>query len=192
MPFTRTLIAALLVAPVGTAFADVVQLADRALFNQQGTIAVTSNFDDFAPSVTTLNGQFYRGDIAYKDTAVFGKNSPYVSPHRNTIGTKNLPPSEMVLAPGTRYSLLGFDTAVEAAAPVTFVMTTNLGKFSFPDVSLPSGKEAIVFKGFATTKPGEYFISFLITTPDDYIGITDISLGNIAPTAGAGAAAKKP
>jgi hypothetical protein len=179
--FTRAvhLAAATLLAAVSTAaVADVVAIADRATFAALGTIATTSNFDDFGAGYHEAGDPFTRGGVTYTSdlNLTVGAGTVYgIGTLRTLMSNDYFSGLAGTIAPG--YSLFGFDAAVNQGL-VDITITTNQATYVFDGVVLADGAAGLTFQGFQATG-GEYFTGFRIDTQGDgYLaGMTDVSVG---------------
>ena len=175
---------------------------DRTAFNEQGTIAYNSNFNDFGTGLTFVCfGGCARGDVFYLNSGevfTFGSDTIWTDTE-TLLGNVNFLSIIAQVATAPRYDMLGFD--VGAYGPGTFSMwvETNLARYDFYDLTIAnSAAGELDFFGFVA-RNGEYITRFgmwpcvplpsisIECTPYDReadqrrptIGITNVAVGKV-------------
>lgn len=168
-----------LVAVSTNAVSGVLTFDNRADFTTVGTIAETSNFDDFGSGFSFPGDPYVRGSVTYSssDNLIVGSGTQYSIGNSRNVITNNLW-SPMTGAIDGEFDLFAFDGAV-TSGPVTVTVTTNLDSYQFSNLTWANGATELTFMGFSTTTEGEYFTAFRIDTlGSSYLpGITDVTLG---------------
>jgi len=172
----------LVAGATGQARAGLILYPDRSTFNSAGTIAFNSNFNDFGSDFTSPGNPFTRGDVTYNssDNLITGTATGY-APIVNLMTNNDWSPVTGTINPTPNYNLFGFDVGVLARQDrITVDITTNLGTYDFPLLTLPDGSQSLSFLGYGTTGPGEYFTGFTLTTENgsgSLPGLTNVAVG---------------
>jgi hypothetical protein len=162
------------------ASAAVVQIGDRATFDAMGSIALNSNFDDYAGSGFAGPGDpFTRGGITYTsgDNLIVDQCYYSIGCVRPVMSYNSWSPITGTVDTSTPYNLFGFDAAVTSGL-VSFAISTNLATYYFNDQLIGNGAPNFSFAGFSATD-GEYFTGFRFSSGGGgYLpGMTNVSLG---------------
>ena len=187
--------------------AGVITFSNRTTFDQQGTIAFNSNFEDFAagdpccPGNALLNPNnavdFVRGDVSYGGFYVFaiGPDSGWTSTE-TFLGNILQGITAASIATAPRYDMLGFDIAGFNAGTFAIRVNTNLATYTYSPLTLPKAADGqSEFFGFIASN-GEYFTDFRfggcapVVAPQNcppvppggpipWAGITDVAVGNV-------------
>jgi hypothetical protein len=155
-----------------TARADVVVTPDysaydaRSEFNGAGLIAHTNGFDEFSGGLvypqstpwTTAGVTYTSGfNIVLGPGIGLGVTS-------NSISTDFGEPITGTFAPGDAHTLFGADlTLIGQKVPVTVVLHTNLGSYTFPNLDVPLATSGTRFFGVGLVRPDEYFTGFAVS-----------------------------
>ena len=176
---------AVLIASAGHVQAAVNSFIDRSTFNAQGSIFFNSNFDDFTSDFSYPGDPFNRGDVTYTSgvNLITGTGTVW-SPIRNLLTYDFWSPvTGTIESVATQYDMFGFDIGVLARQDrITISISTNIATYTFALLDISNGTQALEFRGFTTTSPGEYFTSFSLTTENgsgSLPGITDVTLGQL-------------
>lgn len=167
--------------------ADVLLTNNRTVFQAQGTIVYDYGFEDVT---LNYNGLCYE----YAGWTTHGVTYTATTDHYNVEGTSSWlhPISNMLVydawSPVTAtispsFNMLGFDLACMnyiGVGPVSIVIDTNVGSYSFPSETVPDANAGQEFFGFTTTSNGEYFKSISLSCPTWGQGpaLDNVTLGN--------------
>lgn len=180
---SNKLTAALFVALLSTPFlhAEIVTYSSQSQFDAQGTIAYSTSFTCgtgfcFEPNPWTIGGVTYTTG----DNLVVGLDSGY----GNAVGVfvyGGWTPMTGTIQTSPTEDMFGFDLAsLGGTSPMDITLSTNLGTYSYSDVTVPNVDTGMQFFGYIAT-PGEYLTGFNIASVDG-VGyapaITDVELGN--------------
>ncbi|NRR34174.1 PEP-CTERM sorting domain-containing protein [Oxalobacteraceae bacterium] len=180
------LIGMVVAASTAIASAQVVTVADRALFNASGNIAYNTNFDSFGDYFNYPGDPYTSGDVTYtsQQNLTVGLGTGYSVGDFFTVMTNNWwTPLTASVASNMHYNLLGFDAAV-TSGPVAITISTNQNTYHYFRPFMPNGSPDFAFEGFRAAGGGEYFTGFSIASqgPGFLPGITHVAVG-VSPVA---------
>lgn len=169
------------------AHASLVSFTDETTFDGQGTLAFDSTFNDYGLGVTGLGPVFSRGDVTYYNTdgntaydnLTFG--TPFSTLSLTLLGNSYHSPILGEINSTPEYSMFGFEIANSGASPITFVLHTNRGDYTFASETVADARLGnIGFRGWVADS-GEYFTGFdiLAQNGNDLPGVTHVKLGNV-------------
>lgn len=170
---------AVLAGAAVAASAQVTLTNDRVAFDASGSF-VYSNFDDFGAGFAFPGADFTRGDVTYPspDNLTVGAGTYSIGSVKTVMSYNYWSPLVATINTAPRYTMLGFDAAV-TSGPVSITVTTNVGAYSFTNLTMGDGAPTFTFEGFKTASAGEYFTGFQIETlGQGYLpGITNVEVG---------------
>ena len=153
-----------LLAFAGTAQAGVTLVNDNATFDALGTIDQTTNFDGYDPNgFTSLGATTTFGALTFTtgDNLIVGTGTGF-HPIRNTFNFNNWSPVSGTIA--SDFTLFGFKLGtLGTQSAMSITLYTNLGSYSFADLSSPMADSALDFHGFVATG-GEHFTGFTLSS----------------------------
>lgn len=180
---SHKLTAALFVALLSTPFlhAGIVTYSSESQFDAQGTIAYNTSFTcgtDFCsePNPWTIGGVTYTTG----DNLVVGQGSGYGN-LVDVFAYNGWTPVTGTIQTSPTEDMFGFDLAsLGGTSPMDITLTTNLGTYSYTDLTVPNVDTGMQFFGFVATG-GEYLDGFNIASVDGTGNgpvINDVELGN--------------
>ena len=167
----------------------------RAEFDGAGIVAHASDFEQFTggllyvqPTPWTFNGITYTSS----PNVVLGPGVGLGVPS-NGMATEFGGQLAGEFAASDAFTLFGADlTLVNARAPVSLVVTTNVASYTFANLDIPLSTSGNRFFGIGLSQPGEYLTGFRFTNPAgatvlmDNIAVGHVANANTAPVASAG------
>lgn len=167
---------------VAPANAAVTMIGSEAAFTTSGAITQSFDFDSFPAGNFSLPGDPYSvGDVTFQSTNNLIVGTGLYGTPRNTIANNYWTPLPGTIA-GT-HDLFGFNLTFSGTGAVDVVLGTNLGSYTFSNVSAPY--QAFAFQGFKADA-GEYFTNFSINALNgsgNLVMTTDYKLGTAGPGA---------
>lgn len=180
MNIKQLLCGAVLAGAAVAASAQVTLTNDRGAFDASGSFAYNSNFDDFGADFAFPGPGFTRGDVTYPslDNLTVGAGTYSIGSVKTVMSYNYWSPLVATINTAPRYTMLGFDAAVTSGL-VSITVTTNVGAYSFNNLTMGDGAPTFTFEGFKTASAGEYFTGFRIETlGQGYLpGITNVEVG---------------
>ena len=169
----------------------------RAEFNGAGIIAHLNGFDGFSgelvyPQVTpwTSGGVTYTSSFNIVLAPGLGLGVP-----SNSVSTNFGDPITATLPGSDAFTLFGADlTLIGVKVPVSVVVQTNLGSYSFPNLDIPLATTGTRFFGVGLANPGEHITGFTFSyggSASTGLLLDNVALGHVAdantpPVASAG------
>ena len=165
LPFTAPKPSAL--ASTASSIPGVDVVGDRSTFNASGDITYNYGYEDFGTQFSFPGDPWTKDGVTYTTGAnlVVGTSTGY-NPVSNVFTYNNWTPvTGSIETVPENFNMFAIDLAyLGRNDPIDVILSTNLGSYSFLDLSVPIVSSGQDFYGFILTTSGEYFTGFSISS----------------------------